>query len=95
MDGWCLIAHLDDLCIFHWLFVLIIPTERRVQQCTTFCLALDQTNELGGGEARSLDKEKSWIGKKDNHGKDGRSSHTHRRNIIVNQQFKIVDRLIS
>ena len=31
-----LIAHIDDLCIYHWLFVLIIiPTERRVQQCTT------------------------------------------------------------
>ena len=29
-----LIAHLDDLCIYHWLFVLIIPTERWVQQCT-------------------------------------------------------------
>ena len=32
---WLLIAHLDDLCIYHWLFVLIIiQTERRVQHCT-------------------------------------------------------------
>ena len=34
----------------------ILPKEHIVQ-CTTFWLALDQTNELGGGEARSLDKE--------------------------------------
>ena len=27
-------THQDDLAINHWLFVLIIPTERRVQQCT-------------------------------------------------------------
>ena len=26
------LVNLDDLCIYHWLFV--IPTERRVQQCT-------------------------------------------------------------
>ena len=35
---WWLIVHLDDLCIYPWLFVLIslsiIPTERRVQQFT-------------------------------------------------------------
>ena len=34
-----LIAHQDVLCIYDWLFVLIIslsiiPTERQVQQCT-------------------------------------------------------------
>ena len=34
----------------------ILPKEHIVQ-CTIFWLAFDQTNELGGGEARSLDKE--------------------------------------
>ena len=34
---WLLIAHLDDLCIYHWLFVLIIIlTHRRLQQWTRF-----------------------------------------------------------
>ena len=35
---YCAIAHLGDLCIYHWLFdhqSQIIPTERRVQQCTS------------------------------------------------------------
>ena len=40
-----LIAHLDDLCIYHWLFVLIIcqliPTER--QQGTNQILVIMQT----------------------------------------------------
>ena len=44
-----LIAHLDDLCIYHWLFVLIIslsiiPTERRVQQCTSQIPPLNQAD---------------------------------------------------
>ena len=92
-----LIAHLDDLCVFHWLFVLIIPTETRVQQCTIFWLALDQTNELGGGEARSLDKE---VGREELDRQERQSwkrwkIFPHRRNIIVSQQPKVVDRLIS
>ena len=37
---WWSIGHLDNLCISHWLFVLIslsiIPTERRVQQFTNY-----------------------------------------------------------
>ena len=36
--GIWLIAHLDDLCVYHWLFVLIriIPTreETRLQKCS-------------------------------------------------------------
>ena len=41
--SWWSIAHLDDMCNYHWLFVLIIsiiPTETRVQQRTTFLMAL-------------------------------------------------------
>ena len=41
--SWWSIAHLDDLCNYHWLFVLIIsifPTETRIQQRTTFLMAL-------------------------------------------------------
>ena len=41
--SWWSIAHLDDLCNYHWLFVLIIsiiPTETRVQQRSTFLIAL-------------------------------------------------------
>ena len=92
-----LVAHLDDFCIFHWLFVLIIPRERRVQQCTIFWLWIKQMNwaAVKQGVSTKRSEEKSWIGKKDNHGKDGRSSHTHRRNIVVSQQSKVVDRLIS
>ena len=35
---YCAIAHVGDLCIYHWLFdhqSQIIPTERRLQQCTS------------------------------------------------------------
>ena len=42
IDRWFIVdfAHLDDLCIYHWHFVLIIglsiiPFKRRVQQCTS------------------------------------------------------------
>ena len=35
-----IVAHLDNFSIHHWLSVLIILTERRVQQCTTACNAL-------------------------------------------------------
>ena len=41
------------------------------------------------GVSTKRSEEKSWIGKKDNHGKDGRSSHT---DEILS---KVVDRLIS
>ena len=64
---------------------------------SVFWLALDQTNELGGGEARSLDKE---VGREELDRQERQSwkrwkIFPHRRNIIVSQQPKVVDRLIS
>ena len=46
-----LIAHLDDLCIYYCLFVLIIPTERRVQQCTKVVKINVNDDKVGGRQA--------------------------------------------